>query len=145
MLNAQSLQSCPTLCDLTDGSLPGSSVQEIPQASLLEWAAISSSRETFPTQGLNPCLLCWQADSLALSLPGSPVLDWYACNFLFPPCSTLVLSYSPPCSVPRIWLICTTSPRSCYQKASNHTEPEGGLFRTEGRRRQCKNALILNA
>ena len=26
----------------------------------------------FPTQGLNPCLLHWQADSLPLSYEGSP-------------------------------------------------------------------------
>ena len=31
-------QSCPTLCDLMDGSLPGSSVHEIFQARILEFA-----------------------------------------------------------------------------------------------------------
>ena len=41
---AKSLQSCPTLCDLMDCSLPGSSVHEILQARILEWVAISSSR-----------------------------------------------------------------------------------------------------
>ena len=30
-------QSCPTLCDPMDRSLAGSSVQEIPQAGILEW------------------------------------------------------------------------------------------------------------
>ena len=29
--------------------------------------------ETFPDQGLNPCLLSWQADSLPLSHQGSPI------------------------------------------------------------------------
>ena len=38
------LQSCPTLCDPTDCSPPGSSVHEILQARILEWVAISSSR-----------------------------------------------------------------------------------------------------
>ena len=33
-------QSCLTLCDPMDYSLPGSSVQEIPQARILEWVAI---------------------------------------------------------------------------------------------------------
>ena len=37
------LQSCPTLCDPTDGSPPGSSVPGILQARTLEWAAISFS------------------------------------------------------------------------------------------------------
>ena len=37
---AKSLQSCPTLCDPIDGSLPGSSVHGIFQARVLEWGAI---------------------------------------------------------------------------------------------------------
>ena len=37
-------QSCPTLGDPTDCSPPGSSVPEIFQARILEWATISSSR-----------------------------------------------------------------------------------------------------
>jgi len=37
-------QSCPTLCDPMDCSLPGSSVHEIFQAIVLEWIAISFSR-----------------------------------------------------------------------------------------------------
>ena len=37
-------QSCPTLCDPMDCSLPGSSVHGIFQAIVLEWVAISFSR-----------------------------------------------------------------------------------------------------
>ena len=37
-------QSCPTLCDPVDCSLPGSSVHGILQARMLEWVAISFSR-----------------------------------------------------------------------------------------------------
>ena len=37
-------QSCLTLCDPMDCSLPGSSVHEILQAIVLEWIAISFSR-----------------------------------------------------------------------------------------------------
>ena len=37
-------QSCPTLCDPMDCSLPGSSVHGSLQARILEWVAISSSR-----------------------------------------------------------------------------------------------------
>ena len=37
-------QSCPTLCDPSDCSLPGSSVHGIFQARVLEWVAISFSR-----------------------------------------------------------------------------------------------------
>ena len=37
-------QSCPTLCDPMDCSLPDSSVHGIFQARILEWVAISFSR-----------------------------------------------------------------------------------------------------
>jgi len=40
---AKSLQSCPTLWDLIDGSPPGFPVPRILQARTLEWVAISSS------------------------------------------------------------------------------------------------------
>ena len=40
-------QSCPTLCDLMDCSLPGSSVHGIFQARVLEWVAIA-----FPTSNM---------------------------------------------------------------------------------------------
>ena len=40
---AKLLQLCPTLCDPTDCSLPGSSVLGIFQAKTLEWVAISFS------------------------------------------------------------------------------------------------------
>ena len=41
-VHAKSLQSCPILCDPTDCSLPGFSVQGILQARMLEWAAMPS-------------------------------------------------------------------------------------------------------
>ena len=59
-----------------DWSPPGSSVYGISQARIVEWVAISFSRGSSPSQGLNPCLLhCRQ--SLALQLdsllpPGKP-------------------------------------------------------------------------
>ena len=40
---AELLPSCPTLCDPTDGSPPGSPVPGILQARTLEWVAISFS------------------------------------------------------------------------------------------------------
>ena len=42
-MHAKSLQSCPTLCDPMDCSLPGSSFHGIFQARILEWVAVSSS------------------------------------------------------------------------------------------------------
>ena len=44
---AKSLQSCLTLCDPMDYSPPGSAVNGISQARILEWVAISSSRSVW--------------------------------------------------------------------------------------------------
>ena len=41
----KSLQSCPTLCDPIDSSLPGSSVHGIFQVRVLEWGAIAFSNK----------------------------------------------------------------------------------------------------
>ena len=45
---AKSLQSCPTLCDLIDGSPPGSPVPGNLQARTLEWVAIAILKLGFP-------------------------------------------------------------------------------------------------
>ena len=50
-------QSCLTLCNPVDCSLPGSFVHGILQARIQEWIAISFSRGSSPTQGSNPGLL----------------------------------------------------------------------------------------
>ena len=42
-VRAKSLQSCATLCDLVDCSLPDSSDHGILQARILEWVAVPSS------------------------------------------------------------------------------------------------------
>ena len=50
-------QLCIILCDPMDCSLPDFSAHGIFQERVLEWAAISYSRGSFLTQGLNLCLL----------------------------------------------------------------------------------------
>ena len=50
-------QSCLTLCNPMDCSLPGSSLHAISQARILEWVAIPFSRGIPPAQGLNLGLL----------------------------------------------------------------------------------------
>ena len=89
---AKSLQSCLTLCDPIDGSLPGSPIPGILQARTLEWVAISFSNawkwkvkiESEVAQ-LCPTL----SDPMDCSLPGSSahgifqarVLEWGAIAF----------------------------------------------------------------
>ena len=62
-------QSCPTLCDPMDCSLPGSSLHGILQARVLEWVAISFSRG-LPDPGIEPWSPVFQADALTPEPPG---------------------------------------------------------------------------
>ena len=54
-MHAESLQSCPTLCDPMDRSPPGSSVPGILQARILEWVAISFSNTCVHAEPLQSC------------------------------------------------------------------------------------------
>ena len=68
-------QSCPTLGDPTDCSLPGSSDHGISQARILEWVAISSSRGSSRLRDQT----CIGRQTLPLSRMGSPhkgKLNW---------------------------------------------------------------------
>ena len=62
-------QSCPTLCDPTDCSLPGFSVHGIFQARVLEWVAISFSRD-LPNPGMEPRSPSLETDALPTEPPG---------------------------------------------------------------------------
>ena len=67
-------QSCPTLCNLLDCSLPGSSAhKDFPSKN--SGVGCHFLLQIFPTKGSNRGLLClprWQVDSLPLSHLGSP-------------------------------------------------------------------------
>ena len=78
-------QSCPTLFDPMDYSLPGSSLHGIFWATVLEWGAIafshfkySSMHMPIPTfqfishPGIEPGSPTFQADTLTSEPPGSP-------------------------------------------------------------------------
>ena len=62
-------QSCLTLCDPVDCSLPGFSVHGILQARILEWVAISSSRGS-SDPGVEPGSPALQVGSLPSEPPG---------------------------------------------------------------------------
>ena len=67
---AQSLQSCPTLCDTMDCSPPGS-VHGILQARILEQV---SNGEDLPHSGIEPESPGLQTDSFTAELPGKPFI-----------------------------------------------------------------------
>ena len=76
---AESLQSCPILCDHIDSSLQGSSVPGILQARTLEWAAISfSSAWILRPYGLQPTTLLHPWD-----FPGKSTGVGHHCLLLF--------------------------------------------------------------
>ena len=70
-MHAQSPQSCLTLCNPMDYSLPGSSVHGILQARRLERVAISSSRD--PDPGIKPA--SFMSLALADKFFTRPVID----------------------------------------------------------------------
>ena len=53
---AKLLQSCPTLCDPTNCSLPGFSLHGVLQTSILEWVTMPSSRD-LPNPRIEPTSL----------------------------------------------------------------------------------------
>ena len=74
-MHANSFQSCPTLCDPMDCSLPGSSVHGNSPGKNTEVGCHVRLQEIFPTQGLNRGLLVQlQVDSLLSEPPGKPVI-----------------------------------------------------------------------
>ena len=73
-MRAKSLWLCPTLCDPTDCSLPGSSVHRLSQARILEWIAMpssggSSQPRVRTSNSLSPALA---GGSLPLTPPRKP-------------------------------------------------------------------------
>ena len=68
-------QSCLTLCDPMDCSLPGSSVHGTLQARMMEWVAFPSPGDR-PDPGIEPGSPALEADALTSEPPGKPkILD----------------------------------------------------------------------
>ena len=63
------VQSCATLCDPMNCSLPGFSVHKILQARILEWVAFPTP-DDLPDPGTEPGSPALQADSLPSEPPG---------------------------------------------------------------------------
>ena len=71
LLKVKVTQSCLTLCNPRNCSLPGSSVHGTFQARPLEWVAYPSSRGSSQHR-LKPKSPAWQAGSLPSEPPGKP-------------------------------------------------------------------------
>ena len=101
---AKSLQLCPTLCDPTDCSPPGSSVHGILQARILEWTGLPYPLpEDLPDPGIkptSPASPILQANSLPLAPPGKPFLASESlikfCLNLQPAQAEICFSLCPP-------------------------------------------------
>ena len=75
-------QLCLTLCDPMDCSLSSSSIHGIFQARVLEWVAISFSRD-IPTQGSNPGLLHYRQTLLPSEPQGKPTKMYTCINWQY--------------------------------------------------------------
>ena len=71
-MGAKLLQSCLTLCDPVDCSLPGSSVHGILQARILERVAVTPPPGALPDPGIEPWSPSLQVDFLPQAPPGKP-------------------------------------------------------------------------
>ena len=74
-MHAKSLQSCLTLCDPLDYSLPDSFVRGILQARILKWVAMPTS-EDLPNPGIELGSPALQADSLPSEPLGKPAFKY---------------------------------------------------------------------
>ena len=105
-------QSCPTLRDPMDCSLPGSSTHGIFQANILEWVAISYSWD-LPSPGIESVSLASPAlagDSLPLCRLGSPHISIVE-QIYYRNCLTL------------LWRL--RSPTICHLQAEEPGKPKG--------------------
>ena len=86
-------QSCPTLCDPVDCNLPGFSVHEIFQATVLEWVAISFSRGS-----------SWPRDRTQFScIAGRRFIFWATRKPLITSSKNLIISQRPHLQMPSHW------------------------------------------
>ena len=104
---AKSLQSCPTLCDPTDGSPSGSPVPGILQARTLEWVAISFSNAWK-----------WKVKVKSLSCVRPSVIPWTAAHQAPPSMGFSRQEYQSgvPLLVPSFWSerpSCLVLPSQC--------------------------------
>ena len=72
-------QSCPTLCNHLDYSLPSSSVDGIFQARILDWVAISSFKVSFQLRDWIHCVLHFTQILYPMSHQGSPECPCCCC------------------------------------------------------------------
>jgi len=73
-------QSCLTLCDVMDCSLPGSCVHGILQARILEWVAFPSPGN-LPNPKIEPRSPTLQEDSLRSEPPGKSYIQYSVINY----------------------------------------------------------------
>ena len=89
-------QSCPTLCDLVDCSLPGSSVRGILQARILEWLPFLSPGD-IPDPGIEPESPASPALAdrfFSTESPGKPITGYNSDRFMTANHTSLA-GYSP--------------------------------------------------
>ena len=110
-------QLCPTLCDPINCSLPGSPVLGISQAIILEWVAISYSRD-LPDPGIepkSPVSPALAGGLLTTEPPGKPINSVYTWSKLpsVPRFSNRLISFPP-------------SESSCYLPGVGRSPPHLG-------------------
>ena len=124
-VHAKSLQSCPTLCDPMDYSPPGSSVQGILWARILEWVAVPSSRD-LPEPGIepaSPASPALQVDSWPLGKPTelSYILFFKLCRRKMEGSHLVSDSHTKRCDVLKNMIITFLLPQHSMVSQSMHS------------------------
>ena len=108
-VHAKSLQSCPTVCDPMHCSQPGSSVQGVLQARILEWVAVPFCRGS-----------SWPRDWTGVSYK-SPILAGRF--FILVPPGKPLLYFISPLTFPTPYLILNSDIPSPRHKSDLHAAP----------------------
>ena len=120
-------QSCPTLCDLMDCSPPGSSVHGILQARILEWVAISSSRDSFwpRDQSRISWVSCIAVRFFTTWAIGKALIRDMHTRYLIHRSDILLLSCACVHQATYLGYFSVSTVRTELPRAENHSEPSG--------------------
>ena len=126
---AQSLQSCLTLCNPMDYSLPASFVHGILQARILEWVAMPSSRGSSRLRDRThvSCFSCTAGRFFTTEPLGKPIICYI---WVYLPESVIALPNSGgnhcyPSAYHSAW--CFPGPRCCYSDIKDELREASGM------------------
>ena len=125
----KSLQSCPTLCNPMDCSLPGSFVHGILQARILEWVTMPSSRRSsWPRDQTHvSCISCIAGRFFTTEPLGKPIIyyTWVYLSESFIALPSSGGNHCYPSTCHSAW--CFPGLRGCYSEIKDELREASGM------------------